>query len=209
LDKVHYSSSENKDNLISCGDKKLRGSKVHLLKKDLKKAVKKILDVEFKKNNVEERLKAKNTPRRGFVKTQINTQPRAQFRQPTNSKNNYYDPNQFVLRNHNADKLGSEAFVSTLMSLQDREITPEDFDLLLQLDAFVEVKTLPKAVIDNLKTEKVENEMANPCMICMDEYKIGEMVKYLKCGHFFHSSCLRTWLTVNSNKCPLDGQEVS
>ncbi|XP_031561845.1 uncharacterized protein LOC116297703 [Actinia tenebrosa] len=205
-DKVNYTKSESKESLICYWNKKLKGSEVHLLKRDLRKAAKKVTELELKKNNVEKRLIVKRTPRRGTVRPNalIPIQPRG----PTRARRNIYDHNQFVLRNDNADKLGSEHFVLTLISLQDREITPEDFDLLLQLDSFVEVKTVPKAVIDRMKTEKVENEMENPCMICMEEYEMGETLKYLKCGHFFHSSCIRTWLTVNSDKCPLDGQEV-
>lgn len=207
LDKVNYTESENKKNLICYGNKKLKGSKVHLLKRDLRKAAKEVTELESKKNNVEKRLILKRTPRRESV-IQPNAPTRVKPRWSTKARRNVYDHNQFVLRNDNADKLGTEDFLLNLISMQDREITPEDFDLLLQLDSFVEVKTVPKAVIDQMKTEKVENEMGNPCMICMEEYEMGETLKYLKCGHFFHSSCIRTWLTVNSDKCPLDGQEV-
>ena len=97
-----------------------------------------------------------------------------------------------------------------LLELQRREITPEDFDLLLQLDSSVTPKTVGKSVVDNLKIDKYmkESDVVEQCTICMEEYKDGSMRKYLPCGHAFHSQCIGTWLTTSSTSCPIDNLEV-
>lgn len=41
------------------------------------------------------------------------------------------------------------------------------------------------------------------CVICLDEYEIGEKLLILPCGHIFHSECIVRWLTERSPTCPL------
>ncbi|CAF0898495.1 unnamed protein product [Adineta ricciae] len=40
------------------------------------------------------------------------------------------------------------------------------------------------------------------CAICQTSFKIDEHVKKLQCGHFFHSECVRTWLSI-TGICPV------
>ena len=45
------------------------------------------------------------------------------------------------------------------------------------------------------------------CCICLSEFKNKEIVKKLECGHFYHKSCIDSWI-VSSTKnytyfCPL------
>ena len=42
------------------------------------------------------------------------------------------------------------------------------------------------------------------CVICMEEIKYGARISKTKCGHCFHSKCLRKWLVNNCNEpqCP-------
>ena len=118
----------------------------------------------------------------------------------------------YILQPGNASKPAASAddFLNKLMELQDREITPEDFDLLLQLDSTVAPKTVNKSVVDSLRTDKyqIENNDIEQCTICMEDYEDGCVCKYLPCGHVFHSNCIRTWLTTTSTKCPIDNLEV-
>jgi hypothetical protein len=35
------------------------------------------------------------------------------------------------------------------------------------------------------------------CAVCLNEYINGDILKYLKCKHYFHSECINPWLKVN------------
>lgn len=62
--------------------------------------------------------------------------------------------------------------------------------------------------------DKIEDEsIANPsqisttctmCSICIDDFEDGEEILVLpKCGHGFHTMCIKPWLTERSASCPL------
>jgi len=36
----------------------------------------------------------------------------------------------------------------------------------------------------------------NSCAICLSDYTVGERVRTLKCGHFYHKSCIDKWLAI-------------
>ncbi|KAF8084064.1 hypothetical protein N665_0735s0005 [Sinapis alba] len=46
-------------------------------------------------------------------------------------------------------------------------------------------------------TQEVE-----PCCVCQEEYKEGEVMGVLECGHDFHSQCIKEWLK-RKNLCPI------
>ncbi|KAF7141320.1 hypothetical protein RHSIM_Rhsim06G0052700 [Rhododendron simsii] len=41
-----------------------------------------------------------------------------------------------------------------------------------------------------------------PCCVCQEEYKDGEDIGTLECGHEFHSGCIKQWL-LQKNLCPI------
>ena len=41
----------------------------------------------------------------------------------------------------------------------------------------------------------------NDCIICMEGFSEGELVKQLMCGHIFHGNCINHWLSQQKN-CP-------
>lgn len=43
---------------------------------------------------------------------------------------------------------------------------------------------------------------AEPCPICMSKLGDGEVVISLQCGHYYHRSCIQTWLEI-SRTCPM------
>lgn len=43
----------------------------------------------------------------------------------------------------------------------------------------------------------------NTCIICLDEYVVGDTLRCLPCDHSFHSKCIAKWLTERSSTCPL------
>ncbi|TPX38925.1 hypothetical protein SeLEV6574_g07514 [Synchytrium endobioticum] len=58
------------------------------------------------------------------------------------------------------------------------------------------IKSLPLVSLD----QKQVDEQAD-CIICQDQFKIGESAKLLPCKHFFHAECIESWLKVNGT-CP-------
>ena len=116
---------------------------------------------------------------------------------------------EFLLCDENTPEGLEPDLLEFLLDLQDREVTPEDYELLLQLDDSVTKKALPDERVDSLETDTVtEKHMDDTCGVCMENYVVGETRKILPCGHMFHESCIKTWLTYNSTKCPLDNIEV-
>ena len=96
-----------------------------------------------------------------------------------------------------------------LLSLQFREVTPEDYELLLRLDESVPTKTVSDRKLASLREDSTtEEHVYESCGVCMENYEVGQTRKILPCQHAFHSNCIETWLGQSSNKCPLDGRDV-
>eukprot|EP01127_Copromyxa_protea_P013496 TRINITY_DN3649_c0_g1_i1.p1 TRINITY_DN3649_c0_g1~~TRINITY_DN3649_c0_g1_i1.p1 ORF type:complete len:288 (-),score=27.57 TRINITY_DN3649_c0_g1_i1:102-965(-) len=96
-----------------------------------------------------------------------------------------------------------------LNDLANRELTPEDYDLLLMLDTTVAKKTTDEATLSNLQEIIVSNDkIGDLCMICMSDYEPGEKITELPCDHCFHPECVGTWLRDHSQSCPLCNTKV-
>ena len=53
-----------------------------------------------------------------------------------------------------------------------------------------------------IKATKLDNnEIENPCMICLEKMLSGNEVYFLPCIHCFHKHCLKKWFE-NKDKCP-------
>lgn len=114
----------------------------------------------------------------------------------------------YQLRKENAPKEMSD-IVDFLMALQDREVTPEDYDFLLKLDELIPKKTVSEECLGRLKEDTVDgSHVEDICGICMENYEIGQIRKILPCQHMFHANCIEQWLSQSSTKCPLDGLEI-
>uniref|UniRef100_A0A0B6ZUE4 RING-type domain-containing protein n=1 Tax=Arion vulgaris TaxID=1028688 RepID=A0A0B6ZUE4_9EUPU len=103
-----------------------------------------------------------------------------------------------------------------LISLQHRDLTPEDYDMLLRLDDTVKPKTVSESVLEKLRTEQIgpngpdqgSCDWEPMCTICMESYVVGQERKFLPCDHDFHTTCIDRWLTNSSLNCPLDGLPI-
>ncbi|KAL1920661.1 uncharacterized protein VTP21DRAFT_1038 [Calcarisporiella thermophila] len=47
------------------------------------------------------------------------------------------------------------------------------------------------------------------CAICLMDYKAGDILRILFCGHEFHPYCIDPWLLSKSSKCPVCKQDYS
>ena len=95
-----------------------------------------------------------------------------------------------------------------LADLQHRDLSPEDYDLLLRLDETVSPKTVSKSLLKSFETVTLDNQsplLGNVCSICMESYTASQSVKTLPCHHYFHADCIDVWLCSASLNCPLDG----
>jgi len=97
---------------------------------------------------------------------------------------------------------------SQLADLQNRELTPEDYELLLALDTSVPKKTLSLSKIDEIAPKKsVSSDILDlelNCVICFSEFEENCNVRTLPCGHIFHADCIENWLGNSSVNCPVD-----
>lgn len=105
---------------------------------------------------------------------------------------------------------GVGGFMRTVIDLQHRDLTPEDYELLLMLDESVAPKTVPKEALGSIcvVTVDVAAVVGELCSICMELYQAAQNVKTLPCKHTFHADCIDHWLLTASQNCPLDGLAI-
>ncbi|XP_033762710.1 uncharacterized protein LOC117344164 isoform X2 [Pecten maximus] len=101
-------------------------------------------------------------------------------------------------------------------SLANREISENDYDLLMQLDnnTSTQQSDIPESVINSFPLEKVRENGALlapgiQCRVCLRGYQVGQFVRKLpRCKHKFHRDCIDNWLLHSHSTCPVDGQSV-
>lgn len=90
-----------------------------------------------------------------------------------------------------------------------REITPEDYELLLRLDESVARPTASKEKVDSLPRARSEDAIGQVCTVCLDPFKASDNVLMLPaCKHLFHKECVSKWLLERHRVCPLCNVEV-
>lgn len=95
--------------------------------------------------------------------------------------------------------------VQTLLDIQNRELTPEDYELLLLLDESIEKKKVSKDTFKSFDSATLTADLPVDCPICMSSMVTGDKVTTLPCNHQYHTPCIEQWLTMSSPNCPLDG----
>ncbi|CAF4851233.1 unnamed protein product, partial [Rotaria sp. Silwood1] len=64
--------------------------------------------------------------------------------------------------------------------MQNRDLSPEDYEMLLRLDERVQRKTINTNVLDTLETIDVNDKhLDDQCTICMEKYQDGQQLKLL------------------------------
>jgi len=92
-----------------------------------------------------------------------------------------------------------------LLEICNRDLTPEDYELLLRLDEMVEKKTVKKETLSSLSETTIESESqcSELCTVCMCNYGMGDKIKNLPCKHFFHVDCIVPYLSSYGQSCPV------
>ncbi|CAF2822727.1 unnamed protein product [Rotaria sp. Silwood2] len=94
---------------------------------------------------------------------------------------------------------------TVLLDMQNRDLSPNDYEILLRLDECIQRRTIGKNLLDTFSTINVnETHLNELCTICMEIYTLGQQMKSLPCTHRFHLHCIETYLEKFSIQCPLD-----
>ena len=180
------------------------------------------------KENVEIRLDKQGLKKFGFDIYERRAEPVAtpirRWEQPRKHHNHHYSTNDSKKHKENEDHPAALKYelkssdipeyagshLTKLVDLQHRELTPEDYELLLMLDESVAPKTVSRNLLQSLivMTAEVAGSVGDLCSICMELYCASQNVKRLPCTHIFHEECIDAWLLNASLNCPLDGLAV-
>jgi len=92
-----------------------------------------------------------------------------------------------------------------ILDMCNRDLTPEDYELLLRLDESLEKKTVKKETLTTLTEKTIDEEVQRNelCTVCMFNYELGDKVKYLPCRHYFHVDCIVPYLSSYGQNCPV------
>lgn len=96
---------------------------------------------------------------------------------------------------------------SQLSDILFREITPEDYDVLLQLDTQPPSSASPADIVALPSVDARDVDQVS-CIFCLSPYDATERLTKLPCSHAFHKNCIAEWLLQHKPACPLCGQEV-
>ncbi|XP_064614555.1 E3 ubiquitin-protein ligase ZSWIM2-like [Liolophura sinensis] len=136
--------------------------------------------------------------------TPIHTDHAFQFRQKRNQR---WRPAQRTL--------GFSLPEAVMNDLLNREISENDYDLLLQLDSQGEagLRSVPEEALELFPLERVResSQCLAPgvqCRMCLRGYQVGQYLRKLPCKHKFHRDCIDPWLLHSHVTCPVDGQVV-
>ena len=155
--------------------------------------------------NIEKKLRTAGLQRRSTL-----SDPNATVKRSRKAGNKWVSVDHHFVVNSTNSCLENKQTTSTVVSLQYRDLTPEDYELLLALDDVVPKKTISTVKLGQIETKPVPIHMQEEgylCCICLDE--LGEFMKQLpNCEHCFHVHCIDAWLSHQSDVCPIDQQKI-
>jgi len=96
---------------------------------------------------------------------------------------------------------------SEVFDLLHRDITPEDYDMLLRLDEKVERRTVSASSVESLPTMQGKDALGEDCSVCLAAFEPEDVLAVLPCQHRFHRDCIAKWLSECRSKCPLCGED--
>ena len=120
-------------------------------------------------------------------------------------------PNNFGKYNNNMDdsKVVEQEIIDQLYPDPDKMTYEQLLDLEEKVGSVSkglskkQIKRIPKVIYNKSKFRNDDNK----CVVCQYDFKNGENVTKLSCGHLFHSDCVDTWLS-NNKVCPMCHKEI-
>lgn len=89
--------------------------------------------------------------------------------------------------------------------LQNRELTADDYEMLLTLDqAKVSQGSTLLHIVNSFPLTKL-GAQSHECKVCAVKFKYGDVGRTIPCGHIFHRECIDRWLLHQRSTCPLCG----
>jgi hypothetical protein len=95
-----------------------------------------------------------------------------------------------------------------VLDLLTREISTDDYDVLLKLDETIPKKTVASEVLDTFVTKTGHEFAEQSCGVCLVQFDGDDVVRCLPCAHPFHDECIQEWVTKWKNTCPLCNDEL-
>ena len=66
----------------------------------------------------------------------------------------------------------------------------------------------PSLPIEVVLHHSIQRREDRECPICLEDFKEGDPVKRLPCGHIFHAACVKEWVVEVRGVCPLCRQGI-
>lgn len=218
-------AAKRKEDLCSCRNRKISSHKRDKLLKIQKN------QIPNKKNQSRSRPKLSLNRREARKEKQItqlearkeNIQHRIQAQQSLIEEEFQYEESSFYNEDYlyssheilDAKNLGIDdgpMYERLLNILQGCAITPEDYDLLLQLDRNNVKPTLDENTIEKFPVMvigeasegnfPIEDIGIDHCEICLEPWSSNAEIRRLPCQHIFCKHCIDYWLKEVSQKCP-------
>jgi hypothetical protein len=118
-----------------------------------------------------------------------------------NSQSNNFNQTNSQIYSHNSMiNILNSIFNELEGNLNENELTDNTFE-----DVII---TVDENDIKKLKSIKLQSNIDNNCIICMENMIKDEIVTELNCGHFFHTECIEPYLKQYNYKCPICRSEV-
>ncbi|KAF1804922.1 hypothetical protein V8B55DRAFT_1586285 [Mucor lusitanicus] len=71
------------------------------------------------------------------------------------------------------------------------------------------IDVVSRLLMKQFLTEKVKENEAEECAICLEDYINGEELRVLPCKHDFHTFCVDAWLTTQKKFCPICKRDIT
>lgn len=106
---------------------------------------------------------------------------------------------------------GGRLSIEQLEDLMTRDITPEDYEMLLCLDEGLnKARTLSSSSAAALPRPAADTWVGEDCRICLCPMEADEDIRALPtCSHVYHAQCAERWLATGKASCPICGAEVA